>query len=269
MVEIEFKNVSFSYNDDTPVLEDINLTFGEPGLTCIIGPNGVGKSTLVKCLNNINPVTGGVVLFNGVDINTIPQKDIAKVVGFVPVRSNDLFSMNVIDTILIGRHNHSKWKTTEKDLEVVHKVMKLLKIEDLAMRSFNELSAGQHQKVAIARGLVQEPEMLILDEPTSNLDVRHQVYVTELLRAIAAKKGMSIVMISHDLNISAKYAHKIIVMEQPGVVNIVGTPEEIIEEKRVETVYGVRCKITSNDNKPHVMLGSSLSDEEYSMAKQD
>ena len=258
-MRMELKNVSFAYkSSQTPVLHDINLVLEEPGLYCIVGPNGVGKSTMVKCMNRILKPTSGQVLLNDVDIQDMKLKEIAEHIGYVPVQTQDVFSMPVIDAILLGRQKANKWKTTDEDLEIAARVMKMMGIQDLAMRGFNHLSAGQHQKVAIARGLVQEPEMLILDEPTANLDVKHQVYVSELLRAMAIEENMIVLMISHDLNIAAKYAHKIIVMEHGTVVDV-GTSKDIITEDLVARVYEVECKIEDDEGRPHVVLGSVLS----------
>lgn len=258
-MRMELKNVSFAYkSSQTPALHDINLVLEEPGLYCIVGPNGVGKSTMVKCMNRILKPTSGQVLLNDVDIQNMKLKEIAEHIGYVPVQTQDVFSMPVIDAILLGRQKANKWKTTDEDLEIAARVMKMMGIQDLAMRGFNHLSAGQHQKVAIARGLVQEPEMLILDEPTANLDVKHQVYVSELLRAMAIEENMIVLMISHDLNIAAKYAHKIIVMEHGTVVDV-GTSKDIITEDLVARVYEVECKIEDDEGRPHVVLGSVLS----------
>lgn len=262
MAEILFKDVSFEYNCDTKVLHGINLKIDKPGLYCIIGPNGVGKSTLVKCVSKIIKPTCGEVLINGKSTSSLRHKDVAKIVGYVPASSNDAFAMPVVNTILVGRYNHRKWGSNEKDLTIVYKAMKLLHISDLSMRNYNELSAGQHQKVSIARGIVQETEVLILDEPTSNLDVKYQVYVTELLRAFSEKQKITVLMISHDLNIAAKYAHSIIMMSDPGIVYQVGTPNEVITEDNIEKVYGIKCRVIDDDGVPHVILGSSMIGEE-------
>ncbi|MDO5861335.1 MAG: ABC transporter ATP-binding protein [Thermoplasmata archaeon] len=136
--------------------------------------------------------------------------------------------------------------------------MKLVGVDHLAMRKFNELSAGQHQKVAVARGIVEETPILILDEPTSNLDVRHQVFVIEMLRALAEADDKLIVMISHDLNLAAKYAHKVVLMSAPGVIRDVGAPKDVITEEAVREVYGVECEVVSHGGKPLVILGSAL-----------
>lgn len=257
---VELKDVSFAYRGmDRPVIHDINLRLDRPGLYCIVGPNGVGKSTLIKCINKLNRPSSGQVLINGWDTRELRLKDVARFIGYVPVTTYDVFSMPVIDAILLGAKSSSKWKTTDGDLEKATRVMRMLGIEDLAMRGFNQLSAGQHQKVAICRGLIQEPKMLILDEPTANLDVKHQVYVTELLRGLAEQSGMIVLMISHDLNVAAKYAHQVIVMSPPGIITKVGPPNEVITEELVSDLYDIECKVAIDDGRPHVILGSARS----------
>ncbi len=263
-MEIEFKDVTFGYHGGRNVLEDINLKIEGPGLVCIIGPNGVGKSTLVKMINKLLKPVKGEVLIDGRSTEEMTHKDIAEQVGFVPAGTMDVFSMTVIDTVLIGRHNKSKWKTTQTDLEVVHRVLDMLDLKDLAMRGFNELSAGQHQRVALARGLAMETPAIILDEPTSNLDVKHQVYVTELLRAIAVQQKKLVIMICHDLNIAARYSHPIIVLKEPGMVYKVGTPSEVMTEEAIREVYGIDCTVIQFDGSPHVILKSAFDDDDVS-----
>ncbi len=259
MNTIRVSDLSFSYGGSNPVISDITFTIDQPGLYCILGPNGVGKSTLIKCLNKINNPSSGIVEIDGHDISKMSSKELSKLVGYVPVSGNDVFSMPVIDAVLIGRYTQQKWKTTEEDLIMVKKAMKLLGISSLALRGYNELSAGQHQKVAIARGLVQETPILLLDEPTANLDVRYQVYIAELLKGLTKMTDMTVIMISHDLNITAKYADKIILMAPPGKIRQIGTPEEVITKETIKEVYGVDCEIVhDSEGKPHVILSSAL-----------
>lgn len=258
-MKVEVKNLNFGYSSDHLILHDINLKIDKPGLYCIIGPNGVGKSTLVRCMNKIYHIPDGSVFVNDVDLNEISIKENARNMAYVPVGGDDVFSLPVVDTILVGRHTQQHWRTTGEDMEITYKAMRLLGIEDLAMHSYNQLSAGQHQMVAIARGLVQGTEMLILDEPTANLDVRFQVYVTELLKELAHRNNMIILMISHDLNITARYADEVIVMAYPGYVHSIGKPEDVINEETIKEVYGVDCEmITDRMGKPHIILGSAL-----------
>ena len=259
-MEIELTNLNFGYGNGHQVLHGINLRIDKPGLICIIGPNGVGKSTLVKCINGLLKPISGEIRIDGKLLSEYTPKDIAMMIGYVPASTKDIFSMPVVDAILIGRHNHQKWKTTEKDMEIVERAMKVLGIEHLAMQGYNELSAGQHQKVTLARGLVQEKETMILDEPTANLDVRHQVYVAQLLREIADKGGKTIIMICHDLNIAARYSSEVIVMSHPGIIERVGTPEEVFDSDLIRRVYGIDCEIVTFEGKPNVMLKSDFVD---------
>ncbi len=253
------KDVSFQYSRMTyPILHDINLTLEEPGLYCIVGPNGVGKSTLIKCMNKIQKPTGGKVSIDGIDTNTMKLKEIAEYIGYVPVKTQDVFSMPVLDAVLLGRKTKSRWRNSDEDVVLAHRILRIMGIDDLTMRGFNELSAGQHQKVAICRGLIQKPKLLILDEPTANLDVKHQVYVTELLRGLAIQENMIVLMISHDLNISAKYAHEIILMEGGTIVGK-GPAKDVLTEENIQRIYGVECMIEEIENRPHIVLGSVLS----------
>ncbi len=253
-MRLSTEGLCFSYGD-VPVLHDIDLSIDGPGLYCIIGPNGVGKSTLVKCLNGLNKPSSGRVSLDGTDIAGISPRDLAKVMAFVPVVSGDMFSMTVTDTVMMGRRPHQRLgNTTPLDLEIVARTLRMMEIEELAMRGSDELSAGQHQRMVIARGLAQTPRFLLLDEPTANLDIRHQVQVTGTLKSLASRTGMCIVMISHDLNIAARFADQIVLMEPPGVVHSVGRPEDVVTEDAIRKVYGMDCRVIDVEGRPHVIL---------------
>ncbi|MBP6021224.1 MAG: ABC transporter ATP-binding protein [Candidatus Methanomethylophilaceae archaeon] len=251
-MRLEICNLNFSYST-VPVLKDISLTFEGSKLISILGPNGVGKSTLIHCMNKILTPTGGTVKLNGTDITEMPVKELAKIIGYVPYSATDTFPLSVTDTVLIGRHPHSKWRITDDDLDIVFNILRMLKIDDLAMKPFNELSAGQRQKVALARGLAQEPRILLLDEPTSNLDIKHQIDVAMMLKSLSREKDMQTVMISHDINIAAKYSDEIALMHN-GSIFAYGSPAEVVTKENLETVYGVQCDIVDDGGNPHVIL---------------
>ncbi len=257
-LKLEIQDLDYSYRGGIDVLHGIDLELDGSGLTCIVGPNGVGKSTLIKCMNGLLKPTSGSIRIDGRDVSTFRRKELAMTVGYVPPKTTDLFSIPVMDAIMVGRHNLQGWKNTDADINRVVEILRLMDIEDLAMRPFNQLSSGQHQKVSIARGLAMETPILFLDEPTSNLDIKHQVYVTEMLRGLSHVMDKMIVMISHDLNIAAKYSDNMVVMREPGVIHSFGPPSEVMTEDMIRDVYGIDCTVEYHDGVPHVVLGFVL-----------
>ena len=251
-MEIKIEDLHLSYGTNE-VLKGIDLTIDKPELTCILGPNGVGKSTMVFCINKLLKPTSGRVTIDGVDVKDIPLKEMAKYLSFVPHNEDTTFSLSVMDTVLMGRHPHLGERSRDEDLRIAAENIKLLGIEDLAMHGFDQLSAGQHQKVMIARGLTQEPKILILDEPTANLDVRYQMVVMRLLRDLAYYKKIIVLVICHDLNITSRYADRIIMLHE-GKVFADGTAEETLTEENIQKLYNVTCEVTTQNGRPHVAL---------------
>lgn len=246
--------LDFSYGGDVPVIKGIDLSFDGPGLYCIIGPNGVGKSTLVKCMNRLlNPSSGSVEL-NGADVSQMSYGEISKVMGYIPVKSQEGFSSTVFEAVLLGRFPHRRWGSSSEDHRIVAETMRITGIEDLAFKDTFELSAGQHQRVMIAKGLAQQPSVLILDEPTANLDARYQISITGLLRDLARERGMIVVMISHDLNIAARFSDKVVLMGEPGIVLAYGEPHEVITRESIGKAYRMDCEIVDVRGRPHVIL---------------
>ncbi|RLG25115.1 ABC transporter ATP-binding protein, partial [Methanosarcinales archaeon] len=173
-MKLKVKEMEFSYAS-TPVLENVCMELAPSEILGIVGPNGAGKSTLLRCIDRILKPQRGSILLDGQEIKEMSRMEIARRMGYVPQTSTRVFPATVFDTVLMGRRPHLGWRSNEQDVEKVLEVLKLLDIVEFALRDFNEISGGQQQKVLIARALAQEADVLLLDEPTSNLDIRHQL----------------------------------------------------------------------------------------------
>lgn len=256
MPSIDINGLGFGYGKNT-ILYDIDVHLHSPGLYCIIGPNGVGKSTLVKCIDGLLKPTSGNIMIDGKDVSEYSVKELSRKISFVPSSMFSAFPMSVVDSILLGRDTGFGKGHDSEDVAMAYRSIRVMNMRDLSLRNCNELSAGQLQKVGLCRGLVTETDIMILDEPTSNLDIRHQVFICDFLQRLAARSGKLIVMISHDLNLAARFADEIIVMSEPGVIYDSGMPQDVVNEKMLSDVYHVVSEVIERRGRPHVILDSA------------
>lgn len=250
-MKLKIKDVEFRYAS-TPILENICMELAPSEILAIVGPNGVGKSTLIRCIDRILKPQKGSMLLDGREIKEMSMTEIARHMGYVPQSSSGVFPVTVFDMILMGRRPHLGWRSSVADIEKVVEVLKLMEIEDLALHDFNELSGGQQQKVLIARALAQEPEVLLLDEPTSNLDIRHQLEVMETLKKLVMEDGISAIMAVHDLNLASRYADKVIMMNA-GSIFSAGDPASVLTPGNIRSVYGVEAVVKNYGGRPYIM----------------
>lgn len=241
-MNLEIKRVQYSYNS-SPVLRDINLTVGDGEILGIIGPNGSGKSTLLKCMDRILKPQVGSVLLDEYNINRIHARTLAQKIGYVPQSESGNFPATVFDSILIGRKPHFGWKPSASDLEHVARIIRLMNLENLAMRDIGEISGGERQKVIIARALAQDPDVILLDEPTNNLDLRHQLDVLNLVKE-QANRGMTAVIGIHDLNLAARFCGKFVMLKD-GVIHAAGGLESL-DSDNLEAVYDVKVDVVES-----------------------
>ena len=241
--------VSFTYNSH-PVLDDISFTLNPGELLAVLGPNGVGKTTLLKCIDAILSPTKGSVLVKGTDVLQLNSHDIAKTIGYV-AQQCESSCMTVFDAVLMGRKPYIRWRVGPKDLNIVDAALKRLNMEHMALRPIDQMSGGELQKVAIARAMVQEPDILLLDEPTSSLDLKNQMEILSMIHHVVVEHHMAGVMTMHDLNTALRFANAYLFLKD-GKVYDAGRVEQISPEM-IETVYGLPVEIHSINGYPTVV----------------
>ncbi len=256
MVKITIKDLSFSYGS-RKILEDLNVAVGDSEVLSLVGPNGSGKTTLIKCIDRILKPKGTILLNGGRDLQSLSRQEVAKYIGYVPQSATGVLTTTVFDTILMGRKPHMGWRVADDDIDKVVEVMKLLHIEEFALKDFSELSGGQKQRVLIARALCQEPEVLLLDEPTSSLDLKHQLEALETIRSLVKRTKISAVMAIHDLNLAARYSDTLVMLKD-GMVYSAGDPGELLTEENIRTIYGVEAVVMRELDRPYVVPIGSL-----------
>ena len=250
--QLEIRGVQFSYKS-VPVLKNINLSLDEGEVLSLVGPNGSGKTTLLKCINKILKPEKGTILVKGKNVRRMRLKELACFFGYVPQSTYNSLPLTVFDTVLLGRTPYMNFKTSERDKEMVFEVLELMGIEEMAFKMFNELSGGERQRVLIARSLAQEPHVLLLDEPTSNLDLKYQLEMLHLIVDMVKEKGISTVMAIHDLNLASRFSDKIVMLKN-GRVCTTGAPWEILTSVNIKEVYGVEATIIDNNSRrPYII----------------
>ncbi len=235
--------VTLGYGDRT-VVESLDLVVAPGRITAIVGANGCGKSTLLRALSRLLSPRAGSVVLDGHELRKRPAKEVARVLGLLPQNPIAPEGIAVADLVGRGRHPHqrvlSPW--TRQDYEAVAAALEATETTDLADRSIDELSGGQRQRVWIAMALAQETDILLLDEPTSFLDVAHQIEVLDLLTDLNRTRGTTVVMVLHDLNLAARYADHLIAMRD-GRIHANGPPRQVITSEIVRGVFGLECQV--------------------------
>lgn len=232
------------------VLQDIDFSVEKGDCLAILGTNGVGKSTLLKCINRILKPQSGAVYIQEDEIFKLSRNELAQKVGYV-AQKHEGARLTVFDAVLLGRKPYIKWDASPKDMEVTHRVLKLMELEDYSLRYLDELSGGELQKVVIARALAQEPNILLLDEPTSNLDLKNQVEVIAIIKKVVKEQQIAAIVTMHDINLAIRFADKFIFLKNGTIFAAGGV--EIITPKNIESVYSVSVAVEKFNNIPVVL----------------
>jgi iron complex transport system ATP-binding protein len=243
---ISAKNINFSYAAK-PVMEDVSFAIDEAQIVAIIGPNGSGKTTLLKIINGTLFPDAGQMLIDGKETSRWSRKDIAQKVAIVPQETAVIFPFYAEEIVLMGRFPHlSNYRFEDKkDYRIVHEAMEKTDTLAFAARRFDELSAGERQRVLIARALAQEPKVLLLDESTVFLDLKHQAQFLALLRQLNTAQQLTVIFVTHDINLAAQHADRIILLYS-GKIYAIGKPAEVITAANIKEVYDVDSLIDQN-----------------------
>ncbi len=256
---VQLKKVGFRYTKEW-VLKDVSFQISEGEFLGIIGPNGSGKTTLLKIIDRILMPQEGNVYINGDNINGMKRDALARLIAVVPQDSPITFSFSVKEIVLMGRAPHLGRLRFEgkKDYEIADRAMEVTDTLPFADRSINELSGGERQRILIARALAQQPQIILLDESTAFLDIKHQIDFFNLIKALNRKEGMTVISVTHDINLASLYCDRMILLNA-GNIHCTGTPDEVITESNIKEVYETDVSVDRNPRTglPRVTLMSS------------
>ncbi|NOX96798.1 MAG: ABC transporter ATP-binding protein [Nitrospirae bacterium] len=249
------------------VLKGISFSVAEGSFLGIIGPNGSGKTTLFRCITRVLKPYRGEIFYKGKSLNRIPRRELAREVAVLPQMLSIPFPCSVEEFVLMGRFPYLGRLERGKraDLEMVEKAMVLTDILPLRERRVSELCGGERQRVILAQALAQEPELLLLDEPTSHMDIGHQIEILDLLRKLNREKKITVIMVSHDLNLAGEYCERLILLKE-GTIYQKGSPAEVLSYVHIEAVYETVVLVENNplSGKPYIIL---VSGEERAIEK--
>jgi iron complex transport system ATP-binding protein len=250
---VDIHHLNFAYRD-SEILEKIDFTVKPGELLAILGPNGVGKTTLLKCLNGMHRASAGAVMVEGIDVLKMGPMEIATKIGYVS-QKNEKARLTLFDAVLMGRKPHIRWRPGDHDLKIVEATIRHLHLQDMSLRFIDQLSGGELQKVCIARALVQEPKLLLLDEPTSALDLKNQVEIMLLLRHVVDYHHIGAIMTMHDLNKAMRYADSVLMLKDGKVFSHLHP--SLVTEQMIESVYGLPVEIHNINGHPMIVPKNS------------
>lgn len=252
---IQLKGVTTGYNGE-PVLRNLNFEVAQGEFVAVLGPNASGKTTLLRVIAKSLLPLEGAVFISGRNLEHIPPRALARQVGVVPQEDHIGFDFTSLEIVAMGRYPYLKRLAplSCEDWRKIEWAMQSTNTTSLKHRPVTAISGGERKRVILARALAQEPEILLLDEPTSNLDINYQKEILSLLQQLNAEHGLTVLLVIHDINLAALVAKRILMLNRDGSIHALGTPEEVLTEEHLETVYGTDLQVEVNamTGKPRV-----------------
>lgn len=258
-MRIELRDLAFRYKTNT-VFEHVSHTLDSVRFCCLIGPNGAGKSTLLKCINGILTPSAGQIIADGRDVQALHIRERARLFGYVPQFTVVNPCLNVLETVISGRMPQMNGKASKADIEAAERILTELGLEQFALRPLHQLSGGERQRILVARALAQEPRVMLLDEPTSNLDLHYQLETLELLRGLSRKKNICMLAVIHDLSSVIRYAEKVILLENHAIRRI-GSAEDVLTADTMRDTFRVRAAFAEAEGVRAMIPISSVKNE--------
>lgn len=246
---LELKNINFSYNqqnrDNEFELRNINFQVDKGDFVTVLGPNGSGKSTLLKIITNLLSPGSGERILNKKNYDLYTHKELAKFIAFVPQVTYSIFPFSVYEIVMMGRTPYLNFFGIENhdDVDVVNNALEIVGISHLRNKGINKISGGEAQRAFIARALVQEPELILLDEPNAHLDIEHQISIFELLKNLNEEKALTVISVSHDLNLSGFYAKRAVVLSE-GKIILDDDKKNVLTETNIREIFGVESSVS-------------------------
>lgn len=249
---LKLENLGFSFGRNQ-ILKDVSFRVPEGAIVSLVGPNGSGKTTLLRCIVGALHPGRGRILLDGQPLAKTESRGFASRIGYVPQIEGNGFPVTVFDAVLLGRKPYISWNPSQRDLEVVSDTLMLLGLDEFALREMNELSGGEKQKVLIARAIANEPHLLVLDEPTSSLDLKHQVEILDLISGLSQHRHISVIMAMHDLNLATMYSDRLVMLKDGRVMGD-APPSELLTADIIRSLYGVDVSVSKEKGMLHVYL---------------
>jgi len=250
---VHLSNIDFRYkssrNNSKFALSHFNISINEGEFISILGPNGSGKSTLIKLITGfLKPQKGNIKIFNK-ELKDYKKKEIAKIIAYVPQIPPSIYPFSVYEIVAMGRFPYLDFTGFEKESDkiIIDNILEIMELSHLADKGINEVSGGEAQRAFIGRALVQQPKILLLDEPNSHLDIKHQISIFNLLKKLNVDSGLTIVTVMHDLNLTSIYSSRVAMLKN-GEIVINGNPNETLTPENIKQVFGVNVQIRIDTN---------------------